>query len=320
MRLDTARKSRYKWVNREVEVSFVTVNRNGIDDTARLIESVRENVKSVIYEIIVVDNASHKDEALHLYKKYPYIRIVRRLVNTGLAGGYNTGAHVAVGKYLYFLHNDAFLADDHVGRLKRLLDSHPDADVVCPAVKGTDGIEQGVLCFDDRLWHKSPMCHRYKWQSEDVQASPSPISCLNSVAFFVRREALRDYGMLPRMYGLYYEDIDWSCTLASHGRGIYAETACTVFHRGRLHGMEPDPDKLRHLIRCCLLFTYRNVEGSERMLFFLYLLLCRLPCAWLRYRRQKRPDMARSIIEGVRAYFGMTADEKLDDVHFKFPY
>ena len=44
-------------------ISFITICYNGLDDTCMLIESLRDTISSVSYEIIVVDNASRQDEA-----------------------------------------------------------------------------------------------------------------------------------------------------------------------------------------------------------------------------------------------------------------
>lgn len=44
-------------------ISFITICYNGLDDTCVLIESLRDTISSVSYEIIVVDNASRQDEA-----------------------------------------------------------------------------------------------------------------------------------------------------------------------------------------------------------------------------------------------------------------
>ena len=46
----------------EILVSFITVNYNGLGDTIELITSLKKTIKSITYEIIVIDNASRKDE------------------------------------------------------------------------------------------------------------------------------------------------------------------------------------------------------------------------------------------------------------------
>ena len=53
-------------ISRQPDISIITINFNGFKDTCELIESLETNIKSVSYEIIVVDNASLKNEYILL--------------------------------------------------------------------------------------------------------------------------------------------------------------------------------------------------------------------------------------------------------------
>ena len=47
--------------NNSPDISFITICYNGFKDTCELIESLHKKLKSVSYEIIVVDNASREN-------------------------------------------------------------------------------------------------------------------------------------------------------------------------------------------------------------------------------------------------------------------
>lgn len=53
------------------DISFITICYNGFKDTCELIESLQNKIHSVNYEIIVVDNASHENEAAKIHRLYP---------------------------------------------------------------------------------------------------------------------------------------------------------------------------------------------------------------------------------------------------------
>ena len=72
----------------ECELSIITVNYNGLNDTCALIDSITFNEDM---EVIVVDNGSTKDESSILQKLYPNIKIIRSDQNLGFAGGNNLG-------------------------------------------------------------------------------------------------------------------------------------------------------------------------------------------------------------------------------------
>ena len=55
-------------------------------------------------EVIVVDNASAKDEATAIENKYNYVKVIRSNKNLGFAGGNNLGIQAAQGNYLFFSH------------------------------------------------------------------------------------------------------------------------------------------------------------------------------------------------------------------------
>ena len=97
------------------EVSIITVNYNGINDTCELIDTIPFEKHSI--EMVVVDNASSKDEATILQSKYPFIKVIRSDKNLGFAGGNNLGIKAATGKYLFLVNNDTLFNDFNIEAL-----------------------------------------------------------------------------------------------------------------------------------------------------------------------------------------------------------
>ena len=58
-----------------IEISIITINYNGLNDTCALIETIPNNDK---LEVIVVDNASQKQEAEAdtISQKYPHVKVI----------------------------------------------------------------------------------------------------------------------------------------------------------------------------------------------------------------------------------------------------
>ncbi len=98
-------------------LSVVTLNYNSHKYFRRMIESCQEHLSSIPFEIIIVDNASKLesiDELKTIIKEFPSldIKLIFNKKNGGYSIGNNIGAREAKGEYLYFLNNDAFLAND----------------------------------------------------------------------------------------------------------------------------------------------------------------------------------------------------------------
>ena len=87
------------------DISFITICYNGFKDTCELIESLQNKIHSVSYEIIVVDNASHENEAAKIHQLYPTVVAIRSNENSGFSGGNNIGIQVAKGKYIFLINN-----------------------------------------------------------------------------------------------------------------------------------------------------------------------------------------------------------------------
>ncbi len=77
------------------DISFITICYNGFKDTCELIESLHKKLKSVSYEIIVVDNASREDEAAKIHELYPTVICIRSNENGGFSSGNNMGIRAA---------------------------------------------------------------------------------------------------------------------------------------------------------------------------------------------------------------------------------
>ena len=121
-----------------IDVSIITINYNGLEDTCQMIESIRTHVRSIAYEIVVVDNDSKNNEISRIVKLYPFVRAVTNSKNLGFAHGNNLGASVARGKYLFFLNNDTFVTDNGIRFLIDRLESNPTIGGVSPMLRYMD--------------------------------------------------------------------------------------------------------------------------------------------------------------------------------------
>ena len=112
--------------NNSPDISFITICYNGFKDTCELIESLHKKLKSVSYEIIVVDNASREDEAAKIHELYPTVISIRSNENGGFSGGNNIGIRAAKGKYIFLINNDTYIESDEIAYLVERLESRPE--------------------------------------------------------------------------------------------------------------------------------------------------------------------------------------------------
>lgn len=323
MKLDPLKKRTHKsWAPKPIELSIITVNYNGFADTCQMIESIRKYIKSVVYEIIVVDNASREDEAYLLRKKYPFIRTMRSRDNLGFAGGNNLGIHIAKGKYLFFLNNDTFIKEDQFRYLIETLETQENAGGVCPMLRYADEDEQIQFAGFTPLTRytlRNRSIGQGEYVSEEyLQLAETPY--MHGAAMLVKRDILKRAGHMPSMYFLYYEELDWSLSIRNAGYRLFYDPRCTVYHKeSRSTGMH-SPLRVFYLTRNRFLFAYRNRRFTDRFICFLYLLLVVLPKDSLLYMLRFNFKLVAAALRGVIAYFSLNKKEKLDRYGFKYAY
>ena len=61
-------------MNYPYDITFITINYNGFAETAELIGSLCQVVRSVSYEVIVVDNHSLHEEGRRLQEAFPQVQ------------------------------------------------------------------------------------------------------------------------------------------------------------------------------------------------------------------------------------------------------
>ena len=283
------------------ELSIITVNYNGLDDTCSLIDTITFNDKM---EVIVVDNGSIHDEAAVISQRYPHVKTVRSELNLGFAGGNNLGIKAASGRYLFLINNDTLFKTFDVQPLINRLESSPDIAIVCPKIRFA--------------WDPQPLQYtgytplsRYTMRNRSIgfgetekgqydTAHPTPYA--HGAAMMVKREAIDKVGFMPECYFLYYEELDWSMMFTRTGYSIWYEPACTIYHKESQATRQNSPLKTYYLTRNRLLFAKRNIQGLQRYITYTYLLLVVAPRDICKYIMHRQFNLASATIKGIK-YF-----------------
>jgi len=284
---------------KQPEVSIITVNYNGFHDTCELIESIKRYV-TLRYELIVVDNASHKNEAELIKQKYPWVLAIRNEKNLGFAGGNNVGIRASHGKYIFFLNNDTLIKDDSLWFLIDSIESNPKIGAVSPKIKyaSSPGIIQyaGYTPF-------SPITLRNETiglgQDDQGQYDIAGVTAyLHGAAIMMKREVVKQIGLMPEIYFLYYEELDWCEKMKNSGFECFYEPRCSMYHKESQSTGTNTPLRAFYMTRNRLLFTYRNRNGVSKYLSITYqtviVLLKNVLLAFIK----KRPDLAKAHVSG----------------------
>ena len=286
----------------DVELSIITINYNGLKDTCELIDTLPLEDESI--EVIVVDNASKEDEATQIEQRYPQVKVIRSKENLGFAGGNNLGIQAAQGKYLFFLNNDTILRH-HTSDFSHLinrLESSPKIGMVCPKIKfswGDNPIQYAGYTPLSKitLRNRSIGCGEADNGQFDI---PHTTPYAHGAAMMVKREVIDKAGLMPECYFLYYEELDWSMMIRRTGFDIWYEPTCTIYHKESQTTGQNSPLRTYYITRNRLLFAKRNINSPQKHLTYLYLIGIVVLRDILKYTLQRRPDLAKATLKGLR--------------------
>lgn len=288
-------------------ISFVTVNYNGLNDTCELIESLLATVQSVSYEIIVVDNASRRDEASLIRAKYPTVIAVRSEQNLGFSGGNNLGFSHARGRYFFLINNDTYLTTDGIPYLVQRLESSPVIGAVSPLIRFSFPPQHiqfaGYTPLSAITLRNEPIGLGQPDNGQFNEAHPSPY--LHGAALMVKREVVQKAGQMPDIYFLYYEEIDWSTAMTRAGYELWYEPRCTIFHKESQSTGQQSPLRTYYLTRNRLLYAWRNLSPGKRWLSVAYQMTVAAGKNSLVFLLQRRFTLAAAVWRGVGGFIAL---------------
>ena len=286
----------------ECKLSIITINYNGLKDTCELIDSIPFNND---LEVIVVDNASKKDEASYIFEKYPQVKVIRSQQNLGFAGGNNLGIKAAQGKYLFFINNDTIFKEFNVQALIDRLESSPKIAVVCPKIRFSWGNHPIQFAGYTPLSKITVRNQAIGFGEEDHGQYDTPhlTPYAHGAAMLVKREALEKVGLMPECYFLYYEELDWSMIFTRAGFEIWYDPACTVFHKESQATGKNSPLRTYYIVRNRLLLVKRNWKGITKYLSYAYLLGVVGVRDILKYALSGKWELLKATTNGLRDFY-----------------
>ena len=193
-------------MNQQPDISIITINYNGLEETCQLIESLQQYPQDCSYEFIVVDNGSIQNEALLLQKKYPEVHVIRSEQNVGFSGGNNLGIQTAKGKGIFLLNNDTLVTANDLKYLYERLYSSSVIGAVSPKIKFAFP-PQHIQFSGFTPLSKYTLRNRtigYNETDEGQFDIPQETSYLHGAAMMVKREVVEQVGRMPEIYFLSY--------------------------------------------------------------------------------------------------------------------
>ena len=285
-------------MHQECEISIITINYNGLNDTCALIESIPFNDKM---EVIVVDNASTNDEVSMINQRFPNVKTIKSNKNIGFAGGNNLGIKAAKGKYLFIINNDTIFKEFNVQALIDRLESSKTIGIVCPKIRfawPNNPIQfAGYTPLSRITVRNQAIGFGEEDHGQHEIAHPTPYA--HGAAMLIKRETIKKVGLMPECYFLYYEELDWSMMFTRAGYEIWYEPASTIYHKESQSTGQNSPLRTYYITRNRLLLVKRNWSGLTKYLSYIYLIAIVGTRDFFKYALLGKVRLANAILKGI---------------------
>lgn len=228
-----------------MDISIVIVNWNVKDLLRQCLLSLLVACRSAPHlaaEIIVVDSASSDGSPAMVRAEFPQVCLIAGEQNLGYAGGNNTGAAAARGRYIFLLNPDTVVLAETLARLVEYMDAHPSVGALGPQLLWPDGAVQssrrrfpspGSLFWESTLLGQWFPRNRYAQQYHLVDQPadrPQRVDWVVGAALMIRREAWLQVGPLDETFFMYFEETDWCRRNAQAGWETHYLPAAQVIH------------------------------------------------------------------------------------------
>jgi GT2 family glycosyltransferase len=205
-----------------MELSIAINNYRNPELLKLCLNSIRNNVHHVDYEIIVTDSDTQEDTEMMMREEFPEVKFFPFKENVGLAAMVKKAIEESKGEYVLFLNGDIIVTKHSVEGLLDFLRRNPKVGMAGPRLLNFNGTLQ-KSCF--RFYHpitivlrrmeflgrlKIVRKHLDWFLMEDFDhKNPRNVDWLMGSALMSKREVIEKVGYMDHQFFMYMEDVDW---------------------------------------------------------------------------------------------------------------
>lgn len=224
-----------------IELSIVIVSWNTHDLLEKCLQSIKNTVPPISYEVIVVDNDSSDGSPDMVETCFPDVKLIRAGKNLGFSAGNNLAIKMVSGMYILLLNPDAELMPDAASRMICFADIHPEVAFVGPKLLNSDGtLQKNGRKFPTLLREILGLTRLYRliwgyydrkmgWGREDFDVT-AEVDEVSGACILARKSAVDKVGLLDERFFMYYEETDWCFRMKKAGWKIFYMPEAQVVH------------------------------------------------------------------------------------------
>lgn len=224
-----------------MQLSVIILNYNVRWFLQQCLYSVREAVKGMDAEVIVVDNASPDDSVSMIKTEFPDVILIENKENSGFPKGNNIGVAAAKGEFICILNPDTVVGEETFRNAIGYYRQQQNPGIV--GVKLLDGrgnflpeskrgIPTPLVAFSrvSGLYRLSPKWFGKYYAQHLGQHESGEVEILVGAFMLMKRQHYLDIGGFDENCFMYSDDIDLSYMMLKSGRDNHYFGGETVIH------------------------------------------------------------------------------------------
>jgi GT2 family glycosyltransferase len=247
----------------EIDLSIIIVNYNGMGYFQKCFDSIYEKLKTISFEIIVIDNNSNDNSVSFINKNFPKVKLIESKINYGFGKGNNEAVKHANGKYLLLLNNDTIILDDFSSLLFFLQENNDVGAIGINMLNKEKTYLQAAGNFPDffnLFWMKLAFNFNSDFKTGNFKQDFYNVDWLTGSFLLMPKHVYSEVGGFDEDYFLYVEDVDLCKKIANKG---YKRVFCSKLNY--IHFVGFNTNKNPMLIKGYSIYIDKHFEGISKI-------------------------------------------------------
>ena len=224
-----------------MQLSVIILNYNVRYFLELCVLSVKNAIKDIDAEIIVVDNNSQDDSCAMMKRRFPNVKLIENRENSGFPKGNNIGVATAKGEYICILNPDTVVAEDTFAKVLAFAKKQKELGIVgVKLIDGTGnflpeskrGIPTPFVAFTkiSGLYKIFPKKFGKYYAQHLSENETGKVDILVGAYMLMKRELYNEIGGFDENCFMYSDDIDLSYMALKKGKSNFYFHETSVIH------------------------------------------------------------------------------------------
>ncbi|HEX2945830.1 MAG TPA: glycosyltransferase family 2 protein [Clostridia bacterium] len=223
------------------DVSIIIVSYKSVNEILANIDSIKRNIRTLKYEILVVNNYAVDKGLSDALKNYGDVTVIEAGSNLGFGRANNLGLEAAKGRFVLFVNPDVIFLSD-IDRLTEVLENDRDIGLIGPITYDGKGrimpscgeypSVKNFLSFNlffNNLFPKVKWWGNFSMKYFDFNETRD-VDWISGAFMLGRKSVLKRIGGFDKDFFMYNEDIDICWRLKKSGFKVVFSDKASIIH------------------------------------------------------------------------------------------